>query len=112
MDAGRDVMSDLRPWQRQALGTVQHLAIKQGLRRRHPAHVLGQYNQGLFNGNNPRYKWEDAIRRSEELSKIPDVYAQANKFQEIPNQLGLVKTAHDNFKRSRERMSMCTPVGV
>lgn len=111
VDAGRDVMSDLRPWQRQALGHVQHLAITQGLRRRHPSHLLSSYNRGLWNGSNPRFKWEDAMRRSDHITKVPEYYKRASD-EKVANQLGLVQTAHKNFLKSRERMQMCTPVGI
>jgi hypothetical protein len=111
VDAGRDVMTDLRPWQKQALGHVQQLAIQQGFRRRHPSKLLSDYNDQLFNGKNPRYKWEDAIRREDERIELPEVYKRAGD-DRIANQLGLIETAHKNFMKSRARMQMCTPVGV
>lgn len=110
-EAGRDVQSDLRPWQQQALGMTESLAIKQGFRRRHPARLLSEYSKNLFNGPNPRTKYEDAMRRSEELTEVPEYYKRAGD-DRIANQLGLVETAFKNYNKSRQRMSMSTPVGV
>lgn len=104
-------MSDLRPWQKQALGQVEMLAIRQGQKRRHPGHLLSSYGAQLFNGPNPRTKWEDAIRRSEDLTQIPEYYKRAGD-ERIANQLGLVETANKNFMKSRQRIQVSTPVGV
>lgn len=110
-EAGRDVMSDQRPWQRQALGHVERLAIQQGFRRRHPSRLLASYASQTFNGPNPRTKWEDAMRRSEDLTQIPEYYRRANESQ-LSNQVGLIETANKNFMKSRSRIQITTPVGV
>lgn len=110
-EAGRDVQSDLRPWQRQALSSVEAMAIKQGFRRRHPAALLSNYANGLFNGPNPRTKWEDAMRRDEDRTEIPEVYKRVGD-ERIANQLGLVEVAYKNYMKSRQRMLISTPVGV
>lgn len=110
-EAGRDVMSDQRPWQRQALGNAEMMAIKQGLRRRHPAKLLSNYASVTFNGPNPRTKWEDAMRRSQDMTQVPEYYKRAGDVR-LANQLGLVETANKNFMKSRARIQVSTPVGV
>jgi hypothetical protein len=110
-ETGRDVQSDKRPWQRQALGHVEMLAIQQGFRRRHPAKLLSNYASTTFNGPNPRTKWEDAMRRSEDLTQVPEYYKRAGD-ERMANQLGLVETANKNFMKSRARIQVSTPVGV
>lgn len=104
-------MSDLRPWQGQALGAAEMMAIKQGFRRRHPARLLSNYASQLFNGPNPRTKHEDAIRRSEDLTQVPEYYKRAGD-DRVANQLGLVEVADKNYKKSRKRIEISTPVGV
>lgn len=87
------------------------LAIQQGFRRRHPAKLLSNYSSTVFNGPNPRFKWEDAMRRSEHLTQIPEYYKRAGD-DRLANQLGLVETAYKNYKKSQARLSVSTPVGV
>jgi hypothetical protein len=114
-EAGRDVMTDLRPWQLQAMKGARTFAVRQGFRRRHPAKLLSNYAADTFNGggpNGPRTKYEQAMQRSQDLTQIPEYYAPVNKDQRIANQLGLVDTAYKNYMKSRQRMSMSTPVGV
>lgn len=104
-------MSDLRPWQKQALQSTEAFAIKQGFRRRHPGKLLSSYASALFNDNNPRTKYEDAIRRSEDTTTLPEYYKRGGD-ERVANQLGLVETAYKNFSKSRNRMAITSPVGV
>lgn len=106
------MQSDLRPWQLQALGNKERFAIKQGFRRRHPSKLLSSYSEALFNGPNPRTKYEDAIRRSEKITEIPEYYKRATQDERVANQLGLVETSYKNYMKSRQRMQISTPVGV
>lgn len=111
VEAGRDVTTDLTPWQKQALGYEEQLAIRSSFKRRHPLRTLSVYNQGLFNGRNPRFKWEEAIERESDRTMLPEVYKRANEPM-IANQLGLVETADKNFKKSRARFQAINPVGM
>lgn len=111
VEAGRDVQTDLTDWQKQALGQEMAFAQKQNRKRRHPTRTLSTYTQQLFNGGNPRFKWEDAIEREQNRVQIPEVYQRAQD-EMIVGQLGLVETAYKNFQKSRARFDLVNPVGV
>ena len=112
VEAGRDVMTDLTPWQRQALAfTTGRFAIKQGFRRHHPNRTLSSYSSALSNHKNPRFGWEKAIEEETKRTQIPRVYKKAEHPMAV-NQLGLVETALKNYNNSRSRMQMVNMVGV
>lgn len=111
VEAGRDVMTDLRPWQQQALGMTERFAIQQSFKRRHPLRTLNDFTAILSNNENPRTKWEDAYEREAKRAHIPEAYAKL-KDEMIVNQIGLVETALKNFTKSQQRFRLSSPVGV
>ena len=111
VEAGRDVQTDLLPWQRQALGQTEMFAIRQGFRRHHPYRTLGVYGKGLLNSKHPRYGWEKAIADETERTEIPEAY-KGTFDPMLTNQLGLVETAFKNFQKSKAALSAVNLVGV
>jgi len=112
VDAGRDVTTDLTSWQRQALGNTEMFAIRQGKRRRHPRLSLANFNKHTFNGENPRFSWDQAMRTADENTKVPEYYKKVKGNDQVVNQYGLIETALKNFNKSRERLSVVNMVGV
>jgi len=111
VDAGRDVTTDLTPWQKQALGQTEMFAIRQGFRRHHPTRTLSTYSSSLLNGKNPKMTWEKAIDDETKRTEIPQAYKKAQN-QMMVNQIGLVKTALENYQKSENRMQMTNMVGI
>lgn len=110
VDAGRDVTTDLTPWQKQALGNTETFAIKQGFRRHHPTRTLSSYAKRLANGT-PRLSWEKAFEEENERTQVPQVFKKASN-EMIASQLGLVRTALKNFEKSKAKLSDINAVGV
>jgi len=110
VDTGRDVQTDLTPWQRQALANTNSFAIKQGFRRHHPNRSLSNFNPTI-GGQNPRFGWEKALEEETEREQIPEAYMKSRSNMAV-NQLGLVQTAFKNFQKSQARLAMTLPVGV
>lgn len=109
-DAGRDVTSDLTPWQRQALGRQTRMVIRQGWRRRHPHRVLNQFTTVAQGSTNPTEHWEKAMLDDTKRAYLPEYYKKV-KTEGYANQIGLVSTAFENFKASKNKLSAGVLVG-
>ena len=110
VEAGRDVMTDLTPWQKQALSHTEMFATKQGFRRHHPYRLLNSYGH-MLNGENPRLGWEKAMEDEQERTEVSQTYKKTRNEMTV-NQLGLVETAFRNFQASRARLAAVNMVGV
>lgn len=111
VDAGRDVSTDLTPWQAQAMKRRTIFAIKQGFRRHHPRRLLGALNQGQLNSQHPRMAWEKAIRDDQKRTEIPEVYKKVRMDMPV-TQIGLVVTARKNYEKSQSLLDMTNMVGM
>jgi len=109
-DAGRDVSTDLTPWQRQALGQHKQLVIRQGWRRRHPHRVLNQFTAVAQGSDNPSEKWEEAMLQDTERAELPEYYKKA-RTDGYANQIGLVATAFKNYQQSKNKLSSGVLIG-
>lgn len=86
-------------------------AIKQGVRRRHPTRVLSQYAQIVKETSNAESAWEKALLHEQERLDVPEEYKVTDGGM-VANQTGLVTTALDNFKRSKNKFSRTLISGV
>ncbi len=111
VEAGRDVQTDLNPWQRQALGNQEQFAIRQGFRRRHPTALLNQFGAAVKTNVNPKMKWEQFMEAENERVQLPEITKKARNVY-VANQLGLVETALKNFVQSKEKLNSIVAVGV
>ena len=109
-DAGRDVSTDLTPWQRQALGKQRQLVIRQGWRRRHPDRVLNQFTAVAQGSTNPNEQWEKAMLDDTERTELPEYYKKV-KHEGYANQVGLVATAFKNYQASKNKLSSGILIG-
>ncbi len=111
VEAGRDVQTDLTPWQRQALGSQDLFAQKQGFRRRHPSKMLNEYAGVVKTTTNPKMKWEEHIAAENERVQLPETTKKGRNIY-AANQMGLVETALENFVKSKEKLNAIVAVGV
>jgi len=111
VEAGRDVQTDLTSWQRQALGNQEQFAQRQGFRRRHPSTMLNQFAGVVKTTKSPKLKWEEFIAAENERVQLPETTIKGRNVY-AANQMGLVRTAMENYAKSREKLSAIVPVGV
>lgn len=111
VEAGRDVQTDLNSWQKQALGNQEQFAIRQGFRRRHPNTMLNQFAGVVQTTTNPKMKWEQFIEAENERVQLPQTTKKGRNVY-CANQMGLVKTALENFVQSKEKLNAIVAVGV
>lgn len=110
-DAGRDVSTDLTPWQAQALKGKRRMVIRQGFRRRHPYKVLNQFAIVAQGSTNPTEHWEKAMLDDTERTELPEWYKKVNS-EGYANQVGLVQTAFKNYQASKNKLSGGVLIGA
>jgi len=100
-------------WQASARSHATMMGIKQGTRRRHPAHVLHQFKEGTGQQNVPAFdQWTKGMEEENERKSLDRVYT-ANKDNLFwSNQMGLVTTAMENYEKSKFKLERMHPVGV
>lgn len=111
VEAGRDVQTDLTSWQKQALGSQDQFAQKQGFRRRHPSKMLNEYAGVVKTNTNPKMKWEQYIDAENERVQLPETTKKARNVY-VANQMGLVELALQNFVQSKQKLNAIVAVGV
>lgn len=111
VEAGRDVQTDLTSWQKQALGSQDQFAQKQGFRRRHPSRMLNEYAGVVKTNTNPKMKWEQFIEAENERVQLPETTKKARNVY-VSNQMGLVELALQNFVNSKQKLNAIVAVGV
>lgn len=111
VEAGRDVQTDLTPWQKQALGSQDHFAQRQGFRRRHPSKMLNEYAGVVKTNTNPKMKWEEYIDAENERVQLPETTKKGRNVY-AANQMGLVELALQNFVQSKQKLNAIVAVGV
>lgn len=111
VEAGRDVQTQLTPWQRQALGNQLQFAQRQGFRRRHPNTMLNQFAGVVRTTASPKMKWEQYIEAENERVQLPET-TKKGRNEYVANQMGLVETALENYVKSKEKLNAIVSVGV
>ena len=111
VEAGRDVQTQLTPWQRQALGNQFQFAQRQGFRRRHPSTMLNQFAGVVRTTTSPKMKWEQYIEAENERVQLPET-TKKGRNEYVANQMGLVETALENYVKSKEKLNAIVSVGV
>jgi hypothetical protein len=84
--------------------------VTQGVRRRHPVSVLSNYAAVTESNNNPHTTWEKALEEENEMSTLPKVYQTQGQLSAV--QLGIVRTADENFKRSKSKLDTMYVAGI
>ena len=100
-DTGRSTGAS--PYALEARNRNSMFSIKQGVRRRHPNRVLHQFQQVALETSNAETSWEKALMHEQTRTTIPEEY-KAKDSDMLVNQMGLVTTALDNFKKSKEKL--------
>lgn len=113
MESGGRRVREHSDWQASALSHAIALGIKQGRRRRHPAHVLHQFTEETGQQNAPAFdQWTKGMEEDNERKSLDRVYT-ANKDNLFwSNQMGLVTTAMENYEKSKYKLERMHPVGV
>jgi len=81
------------------------LQIQQGWRRRHPNRVLHQFDGVSQQQSKAKTLFEQALLHETKRSSLPKEYRPNDDADGMANQMGLVTTALDNYKGSKEKLS-------
>jgi predicted ATP-binding protein involved in virulence len=84
--------------------------VRQGIRRRHPTSVLSNYAAVTETNNNPHTTWEKSLEEENEMSSLPKVYQTQGQLSAV--QLGIVRTAEENYAKSKNKLSTMYVTGV
>ena len=109
---GRIKINEGTPFQRAASRMTQQLEIKQGFRRRHPTRVLSQHQGIGETTEKASTQWEEAIMHDIKRVDLPDEYQSTEGTTGMTNQMGLVTTALENYKSSKNKLDRLHLVGV
>ena len=104
VESGRARVEDKTKFQRNAMQANRSFNIRQGFRRRHPQSVLHQFQGIDMSTEHANSAWERALLKEDERVDIPEEYRSVD-IQGIATQLGTVKTARENFKKSFPKLS-------
>lgn len=86
--------------------------IKQGKRRRHPGRLLHEF-AGIAEGTeHATNNWEKAMLYENERQEIPEEYRPTDELQGAATQLGLIQTAHNNWRTSKQKLNTMYLAGV
>ena len=88
------------------------LGIKQGIRRRHPKYVLGQYKTIREQTTKIQSAWEKALVDEDERVHLDKDYQWTPETSLMSNQMGVVTTALDNYAKSKFKLEKTHIVGV
>ena len=102
VEAGRDIVDT--PFSQQAAGATRQFQIRQGIRRKHPLKVLSNFSTITNQTSNAESLWEKALMEDQERVEIPTEY-KATDAHMMVNQMGLAKTALDNFTKSKGKFN-------
>jgi len=109
---GRRHVNEGTAFQRNANRANRALTIQQGFRRRHPVRVLQQYD-GIYNTtSDASSSWEKAMVHETERVDLPKEFRPSKDTMGMTNQLGIVTTAADNYKKHRKKLERMFLVGA
>lgn len=90
----------------------RHFFIQQGKRQRHPEAVLHQFKTIVADTEKIDSVWEKMFHEENERTMIPKEYTMSGQDTGMMvNQMGLVNTALDNFKRSKAKLKRMVMYG-
>lgn len=112
LETGRRHVNEGTKFQQQANRTFNNLAIKQGLRRRHPHRVLNQFDGVYKTTSSAAMTWEKALLHETKRVDLPKDFRPKDDSEGMVNQMGIVTTALDNYKASRGKFERLHLVGV
>jgi hypothetical protein len=88
------------------------LQIQQGFRRRHPNRVLNQYQGIMKTTSSASSLWEKALLYETKRVDMPKDFRPQGDSDGMVNQMGVVSTALDNYKASKNKFERMHLVGV
>ena len=112
IDTGTRKVREPSRWQFNIKRKNTGLAIKQGVRRRHPDHVLHQFQTISSQTEKAESVWEKALVNEDERVHLDKEYRWNPDTSLMSNQMGVVKTALDNYAKSKYKLEQTHIVGV
>lgn len=103
VEAGRRQVVEGSSFQAKALRTNRIFNIKQGIRRRHPDHVLHEFAGVADTTNHANTAWEKALIYEDERTEMDPAYVANPDSNSMVTQLGASQAARKNFKKSTNR---------
>lgn len=110
VDTGRDIQSAPTTGQRRSLNKTVAFLTQQGFRRRHPLLVLHNYANVVRPNNDAHTKYEQALEDENKRVQLPAIVKKTRN-EMIANQMNLVRTAAENFAKSKTKLDAMTAVG-
>ena len=112
METGRRHIDENSAFQKRANKQNKMLQIQQGLRRRHPNRVLSQYQGIMKTTSSAASLWEKALLYETKKVDMPKDFRPRDDTDGMVNQMGVVSTALDNYKASKNKFQRMHLVGV
>lgn len=110
-DTGRRQIEE-NPLRQSSKYNSRSYMIKQGIRRRHPHRVLHQFD-GVRQGTDTAGSlWEQALMHENERTELPKEFQPKDDAQGMANQMGLLTTAMDNYRKSKNKLQRLFLVNV
>jgi hypothetical protein len=112
IDTGRRKVREKSKWQLNATERNNGFYIRQGVRRRHPEHVLNNFKAIADTTTASESTWEKALTQENERVMIDPDYKPKADADLMATQLGLVTPALSNFANSKYKLEQTMLVGV
>ena len=111
-ETGRRHINEDTKFQQQANKNNRTLKIQQGLRQRHPDRVLNQYDGIMNTTSSASSLWEQALLYETKKVEFPKEFRPRDDTDGMTNQMGVVTTALDNYKASKNKLGRMHLIGV
>jgi len=108
---GRREVKTNNKFEKQMQHTNRQLAIKQGLRFRHPKRTLGNFLTIQTTTKHADKAWEKALLEETERQEVDRIY-RSDGTDMLANQLGLHRVAEGNFRKIKPKLGISTLLGV
>lgn len=108
---GRREVKTNNKFEKQMQHTNRQLAIKQGLRFRHPKRTLGNFMTIQATTTHADKAWEKAMLEETERQEVDRIYSSEGTSL-LANQLGLHRVAEANFRKMKPKLGITTLLGV
>jgi len=108
---GRREVKTNNKFEKQMQHTNRQLAIKQGLRFRHPKRTLGNFLTIQTTTKHADKAWERALLEETERQEVDRIY-RSDGTDMLANQLGLHRVAEGNFRKIKPKLGISTLLGV
>ena len=112
LETGRRHINEGTKFQQNANKVNRYLGISQGLRRRHPHQVLGQFHGIMKSTSSAAMTWEKAMIHETKRVELPKEFRPKDDMEGMANQVGIVTTALDNYKASKAKFARMHLVNV